>query len=114
MARSSAPGFACRSRLAMSDYSEPVVLRFKPAKKSRTNVRRSAMGLNEKVNMRPAKLFRRLVLSRTNRKVFFQFPARPCSARVYSSNFGLNLIALGQSSAVLHNLGVVPIFETTG
>jgi len=52
-----------------------------------------------------AKLFRRCALSPTNRKVFFQFQCGPVvrERKIYSSNFGLDLIALGQSPAVLHN-----------
>src|SRR5438093_10963596 len=55
-----------------------------------------------------AKLFRRCALSPTNRKVYFQFQCGPVvrERKIYSSNFGLDLIALGQSPAVLHNLHV--------
>src|SRR3989442_11077998 len=48
-----------------------------------------------------AKLFRRCALSPTNRKVYFQFQCGPVvrERKIYSSNFGLDLIALGQSPA---------------
>jgi len=64
------------------------------------------------------KPFSTMLVIPTNRKVFLHFQCSPVvrKRKIYSSDFGLDLIALSQSSAVLHNLHAEqfePFFQLT-